>query len=55
MKQIEILTEAEKNRQIRKEAKISIGLYLGFFIWWWATGYGVAGKGTFLVYQHGSF
>lgn len=37
------MTRQERDRQIRKEALISIALYLLFFIWWYATGYGLAG------------
>ncbi len=37
------LTEKERNRQIRKEAIISMILYVAFFIWWYVTGYGLAG------------
>ena len=36
------LTEKEKNQQIKKEALISAGLYIAFFIWWYFTGYGIA-------------
>ena len=35
-------TREEKNKQINKEAKISILLYLLYFIWWYATGYGLS-------------
>ncbi len=37
-----IITDAEKNEQIRKEVIASILLYLAFFLWWYCTGYGVA-------------
>ncbi len=37
------LTEKARDRQIRKEAAISAVLYVGFFVWWYATGYGLAG------------
>lgn len=30
------------NRQIRKEAALSLILYILFFIWWYATGYGLS-------------
>ena len=30
------------NRQIRKEAFLSMLLYLLFFIWWYVTGYGLS-------------
>lgn len=46
------LTEKEKNRQIRKEAMISIGLYAAFFIWWYVTGYGIAERGTPQTYTY---
>lgn len=46
------LTEKEKNRQIKKEALISAGLYLAFFIWWYFTGYGIAEKGTPETYTY---
>lgn len=36
------LTEKEQNIQIKKEAVISIMLYVVFFIWWYATGYGLS-------------
>lgn len=36
-----ILTEKERNRQIRKEAMVSFGLYFAFFCWWYITGYGL--------------
>ena len=31
----------EKNKQINKEAKISIGIYLLFFVWWFVFAYGL--------------
>ncbi|WP_430886125.1 YhdT family protein [Fusibacter sp. JL216-2] len=34
----------EKNRQINKEAKITVGLYVFFFIWWFAFAYGIGLK-----------
>lgn len=40
------LTEKARNIQIRKEALISLGLYVAFFLWWYFTGYGLAGDGT---------
>lgn len=46
------LTEKERNRQIKKEALISIGLYIAFFIWWYFTGYGIAEKGTPQTYTY---
>jgi Predicted membrane protein len=38
-----ILTEKERNRQIRKEAAVSMILYVAFFLWWYITGYGLGG------------
>ena len=32
------MSEKEKNRQIRKEAIVSVILYAAFFIWWYFTG-----------------
>ncbi len=46
------LTEKEKHRQIRKEALISAGLYVAFFIWWYVTGYGIAERGTPETYTY---
>lgn len=46
------LTEKEKNRQMKKEALISVVLYVGFFIWWYFTGYGIAEKGTPETYTY---
>lgn len=40
---MEKLTKEEKNRQISKEVKISVVLYVCFFLWWYFTGYGFAG------------
>ena len=34
----------EKNKQINKEALITVGLYLIFFIWWFAFAYGLGLK-----------
>ena len=45
-------TGAAKNRQIRKEAIISILLYLAFFLWWYLTGYGIAENGTPETYSY---
>lgn len=47
-----IVTEAEKDLQIRKEAIASIVLYVSFFIWWYATGYGLAATGTPETYTY---
>ncbi len=38
---MEKLTEKQKNLQIRKEAIISLALYVGFFLWWYFTGFGL--------------
>lgn len=46
------LTEKEKNQQIKKEALISAGLYIAFFVWWYFTGYGIAEKGTPETYTY---
>lgn len=35
------MTEKEKNKQLNKEALSTIGLYVVFFIWWYAFGYGL--------------
>ncbi|MFR1708699.1 MAG: YhdT family protein [Clostridium sp.] len=35
------LSEKAKNRQINKEALISIILYILYFIWWYVTGFGL--------------
>jgi len=47
-----IITDADKNKQMKKEALISVGLYILFFIWWFATGYGIAGTGTPATYTY---
>ena len=46
------LTEKEKNQQIKKEALISAGLYIAFFIWWYFTGSGIAEKGAPETYTY---
>ena len=46
------MSEKEKNRQIRKEAIVSVILYAAFFIWWYFTGYGIAEKGTTETYTY---
>jgi len=38
------LTESEKDKQINKEALISLGLYLFFFVWWYGFAYGLGLK-----------
>lgn len=48
----QITTEFEKEKQIKKEAIASIVLYIAFFIWWYATGYGLAGTGTPETYTY---
>ncbi len=45
-------TDNEKNRQIRREALLSLGLYLAFFVWWYVTGYGIAETGTPETYTY---
>lgn len=37
------LSERKRNKQMNKEAIISLILYACFFIWWYATGYGLSG------------
>ncbi len=34
----------EKNKQINKEARITVGLYIFFFIWWVGFAYGIGLK-----------
>ncbi len=34
----------EKNRQIKQGSKITVGLYVFFFIWWFAFAYGIGLK-----------
>lgn len=46
-----IKTKEEKDRQINKETKISIFLYLSYFIWWYVTGYGLS-KGNPSEYKY---
>jgi uncharacterized membrane protein YhdT len=31
-----------RNRQIKRESILSLSLYLGFFLWWFITGYGLS-------------
>ena len=52
MQNHQIKTEFEKNRQIKKEAIASIVLYVVFFLWWYITGYGIAGTGTPETYTY---
>lgn len=47
------LTERERNHQIKKEALISIALYVAFFLWWYFTGYGLAGNANEQTYIMG--
>ncbi|MCG8539181.1 MAG: YhdT family protein [Clostridia bacterium] len=35
------MIDSEKNKQMNKEALISLGLYLFFFIWWYGFAYGL--------------
>lgn len=48
----EIVTEFDKHRQIKKEAIVSVILYIGFFLWWYITGYGIASTGTPETYTY---
>lgn len=34
-------TKEEKKSQMKREAFLSILMYLGFFLWWYFTGYGL--------------
>jgi len=45
------LSEKAKNRQINKEAIISIILYILYFIWWYVTGFGL-GSGDPSTYKY---
>lgn len=45
------LSEKAKNRQINKEAIISIVLYILYFIWWYVTGFGL-GSGNPSTYKY---
>lgn len=36
------MTDKEKNKQLNKEALMTMGLYLVFFIWWYGFGYGLS-------------
>lgn len=36
------MSDKEKNKQLNKEALLTIGLYAIFFIWWYAFGYGLS-------------
>ncbi|PID74560.1 MAG: hypothetical protein CSB32_00015 [Desulfobacterales bacterium] len=47
-----IVTESEKNNQIKKEVLASLFLYLAFFLWWYYTGYGIAESGTPATYRY---
>jgi uncharacterized membrane protein YhdT len=38
------LSEKAKNRQINKEAIISIILYILYFVWWYVTGFGLGSR-----------
>lgn len=40
---MKLLSEGAKNKQMNKEALISIALYVIFFLWWYFTGYGLSG------------
>lgn len=47
------LTEKQRNLQIKKEALISVALYVAFFLWWYFTGYGLAGTSKEYIYIMG--
>ncbi len=47
-----IVTESEKNNQIKKEVLASLLLYFAFFLWWYCTGYGIAEAGTPATYRY---
>jgi len=38
------LSEKAKNKQINKEAIISIVVYILYFIWWYVTGFGLGNR-----------
>ncbi|MCT4564447.1 MAG: YhdT family protein [Maledivibacter sp.] len=38
------MNNREKNRILNKEACITIGLYIFFFIWWYGFAYGLGSK-----------
>ncbi|MEG1255023.1 YhdT family protein [Clostridium sp.] len=38
------LSEKAKNKQINKEAIISIVVYILYFIWWYVTGFGLGSR-----------
>ncbi|MEG2935881.1 MAG: YhdT family protein [Clostridium sp.] len=38
------LSEKAKNKQINKEAIISIIVYILYFIWWYVTGFGLGSR-----------
>lgn len=46
------MTNKERNRQMQKEAAVSVALYIAFFMWWYFTGYGIAEKGTPETYTY---
>lgn len=45
-KPIKPMTEKEKYKQCDKEALITLIVFFAYFIWWWATGYGISDKGV---------
>ncbi len=47
-----IVTESQKNSQIKREVLASILLYIAFFLWWYVTGYGIAEAGTPATYRY---
>ena len=46
------LTDEQRNAQIKKEAIVSVIMYAVFFLWWYITGYGLAGRGTPETYTY---
>jgi uncharacterized membrane protein YhdT len=38
------LTKKQQNKQIKKETIVCVIAYLGYFVWWLATGYGIGRK-----------
>ncbi len=47
-----IVTEAQKNEQIKREVVASSLLYLAFFLWWYFTGYGIAEAANPAAYHY---
>lgn len=40
------LSEQERSRQIRKEVRYALFLYLAYFVWWLVCGYGLGMAGS---------